>query len=82
MLEARGTLSLPAAPKAAARAPPHAPPSPPPPPRTHTVCVTHTQDLDDVDTFDTTVINCLQDYTPEIKNQVGPHSSGALATRC
>lgn len=27
-----------------------------------------TQDLDDMDTYDSTVINCLQDFNSEIKN--------------
>ena len=27
-----------------------------------------TQDLDDIDTYDSSVINCLQDYSAEIKN--------------
>ena len=26
------------------------------------------QDLDDIDTYDSSVINCLQDYAPEIKS--------------
>ena len=41
-----------------------------PPPHTHISPHFITfQDLDDIDTYDSSVVNCLQDYSAEIKSE-------------